>query len=193
MGLIVANSTEFLERMGTGGDSALVSAYRRYEPILRAMVRRHLSRALRVKFDSQDIVQSLWSKLIPGFREGRWRFPTAQHFQAFLVRAARNKLVDRTRQVREAVRREHRDNDMVLDLRVGNTPAPGADFEAADLWERLCRDCPEQHRVVVDLKRCGYTLDEIAARTSMHKSSVRKILYKLINAARQEIDGKGDQ
>jgi DNA-binding IclR family transcriptional regulator len=39
--------------------------------------------------------------------------------------------------------------------------------------------CPPAHLEVLNLKRQGCSLDEIAAQTGFHKSSVRRILYEL--------------
>ncbi|MBN9122761.1 MAG: hypothetical protein J0I06_27080, partial [Planctomycetes bacterium] len=70
-----ADSTEgWLNAVAAGDDAALDRAARMYEPVLRMMVRRHLPRGLWAKFDSADIVQSVWGQLLVGFREGRWRF-----------------------------------------------------------------------------------------------------------------------
>ena len=39
--------------------------------------------------------------------------------------------------------------------------------------------CPPAHRPLLDLKRQGCSLAEIAAQTGLHPSSVRRILYEL--------------
>ncbi len=39
--------------------------------------------------------------------------------------------------------------------------------------------CPPAHRDLLDLKRRGFPLAEIATRTGLHESSVRRILYDL--------------
>jgi DNA-binding IclR family transcriptional regulator len=39
--------------------------------------------------------------------------------------------------------------------------------------------CPPAHRKVLELKRDGFSLDEVSERTGLHKSSVRRILYNL--------------
>ena len=62
---------------------------------------------------------------------------------------------------------------------VSPQPQPGAAAEAGELWERLLALCPPQHHVVLLLKKQGHGLEEIAARTGLHPSSVRRILYDL--------------
>ncbi len=52
------------------------------------VVRRMLPAQLRSKFDSHDVVQSVWADLLHGFRESGWRFADAAHLKAFLVNRA---------------------------------------------------------------------------------------------------------
>lgn len=175
-----ADSTdEWLAGVATGDATAIERAVRAYEPVLRMMIRRQLSQELRANFDSTDIIQSVWGQLLSGFREGRWRFPSRGHLQAFLVRAARNRLIDRSRQQGGVDRRGVTPTGRPLDeLPAPDEPA-GAAIEAEELWERLWRACPEQHRPILVMKRQGLSLDEIAARSGLHKSSVRRLLYGL--------------
>ena len=57
---------------------------------------------------------------------------------------------------------------------------PAADMAQADeLWEQLLELCPPAHHDLLRLKRQGASLAEIAARTGLHPSSVRRILYDL--------------
>ena len=44
-------------------------------------VRRHLPDPLRAKFDSSDIVQSVWVSLLEDFRQGRWHFADEAHLR----------------------------------------------------------------------------------------------------------------
>jgi RNA polymerase sigma-70 factor (ECF subfamily) len=39
--------------------------------------------------------------------------------------------------------------------------------------------CPPAHRELLQLKRQGLSLAELAARTGLHASSIRRILYTL--------------
>ncbi|HZY85770.1 MAG TPA: helix-turn-helix domain-containing protein, partial [Gemmataceae bacterium] len=57
-----------LERLCRGDDQAAEQVFRTYEPYLRKVVRRQLPTRLRSKFDSLDIVQSVWADVLDGFR-----------------------------------------------------------------------------------------------------------------------------
>ena len=73
-----------LEKL-TGGDAeAAEKVFLAYEPYLRMVVRRQLPDRLRAKFDSTDIVQSIWTDVLEGFRGAGWRFLPAS-FAGFRV------------------------------------------------------------------------------------------------------------
>lgn len=169
-----------LEKLHQGDLGAAEQVFRTYEPYLRLVVRRQLTTALRSKFDSIDIVQSVWVDLLKGFREAGWRFADASQLRGFLVKATRNRFIDRLRQHRRALEHER-----PLSATPGLEPGP-ADQEgptslarAKELWDRLVQQCPPEHREILNLKREGFTPTEIAQRTGLHPGSVRRILYDL--------------
>ena len=73
-----------LEKLAGGDADAVEQVFRAYEPLLRNVVRRHLGQRLRAKFDSADVVQSVWADLLRGFREGAWAFTDRERLKAFL-------------------------------------------------------------------------------------------------------------
>jgi RNA polymerase sigma factor (sigma-70 family) len=168
-----------LERLASGDETAACEAFRTYEPHLRMVVRRNLSARVRAKFDSVDVVQSVWADLLQGFRTGRWQFTDAAHFRAFLVKATKNRFLNRLRRHRTAVEREQPMPDAEVVGVVSATPAPSEQVQAEDTWSRLVALCPPAHRELLALKRQGLSLDELAQRTGLHKSSIRRILYEL--------------
>src|SRR5579884_2591387 len=91
-----------LERLTAGDPAAAEEVFRAYEPYLRMVVRRQLPAWLRPKFDSLDVVQSVWADLLDGFRAGGWRFADAAHLRAFLVKVTQNRFIERLRQQQRA-------------------------------------------------------------------------------------------
>src|SRR5204862_83093 len=83
-------------------EEAAGAAFRAYEPFLRMVVRRNLTGRLRAKFDSEDVVVSVWADLLGGFRSGRWQFADAAHLRAFLLRVTHNRFLNRLRRHRRA-------------------------------------------------------------------------------------------
>jgi RNA polymerase sigma factor (sigma-70 family) len=171
---------QLIERLKQGDVTAAEQLLVAFEPQLRLLVRRQLSPDLQAKFDSVDVVQSVWANLLDGFRGGRWQFRDAQQLRAFLLRATQNRFIDQVRKHRQASRRERPlDQPSTSDEPAAARPSPTENVRAAEMWDRLVALCPEQHRWLLELKRQGFSLAEIAARTGLHESSVRRILYDL--------------
>jgi RNA polymerase sigma-70 factor (ECF subfamily) len=169
-----------LEKLCSGDAAAAEQVFLAYEPYLRMAVRRQLSPPLRSKFDSVDIVQSVWADLLHGFRDAGWHFPSAGHLRAFLLKVTRNRFLERVRRHRAALASEQ--SLETIDRRslpTAREPQPSEIVQAQELWEQLWALCPPAHRELLQLKRQGMPLAEIAARTGLHESSVRRILYDL--------------
>jgi len=169
-----------LEKLNQGDDAAAQEVFVKYEPYLRMVVRRLLPDRLRTKFDSIDVVQSVWADVLQGFRAGDWQFTNSQQLKAFLVKVTRNRFIDRVRRHRSALEHERSLESMdAEDPSVSEEPRPGDVVQAEELWERMLALCPPAHRDLLRFKRQGCTLDEIAAKTGYHPSSIRRILYDL--------------
>ena len=89
-----------LEKLANGESEAAERVFRDYEPFLRAMVRRRLTPMLRVKFDSVDVVQSVWADLLERYRQAGWHFTDQEHLRAFLARVTYNHFVNQCRRNR---------------------------------------------------------------------------------------------
>ncbi len=169
-----------LDQLSSGDMAAAEQLFLAYEPYLRKAVRRHLPPPLRAKFDSADVVQSVWADVLRGFRQAGWRFADADHLRGFLFVATRNRLIDRVRQHRRAVEHEEPlgegEGQHLLPC---PRPRPSEIAQAGDLWERIQDQCPPEHRPILGLRRQGYSLAEIAERTGLHPDSVRRILRTL--------------
>jgi RNA polymerase sigma-70 factor (ECF subfamily) len=169
---------DLLAQLCSGDLAAAERVFRAYEPYLRKAVRRRLPPPLRAKFDSADILQSVWADVFRNFRDAGRRFIDADHLRAFLFVATRNRLIDRVRQHQRAVGREEPlggDQQALASPR----PRPSEIAQAGDLWERILARCPPEHRPILNLKRQGFSLDEIAERAALHPDSVRRILREL--------------
>ncbi len=169
-----------LDQLCSGDAGAAERVFLSYEPYLRMVVRRQLPARLRAKFDSTDIVQSVWANVLEGFRTAGWRFADADHLRAFLVKLTRNRFIDRVRHHRSALEHERALGAAEPEqLPTSPQPRPSEIAQADDLWRQMLTLCPPAHHDLLRLKREGCSLDEIAERTGLHKSSVRRILYDL--------------
>ena len=169
-----------LAKLNGGDDAAAEQAFVAYEPYLRKVVRRLLPAKLRPKFDSIDVVQSVYGDVLTAFRAGGMQFGSASQLRAFLIKATRNRFIDRVRQNRTAAR---------LEQPLGETepqrmprsaqPRPSESAAANELWERLLALCPPEHHQLLRLRRQGASAQEIAAQVNIHEGSVRRILRDL--------------
>lgn len=169
-----------LAQMCSGDSAAANEVFVAFEPYLRKAVRRHMPPALRSKFDSTDILQSVWVDIFSRFIDAGGRFVDADHFRGFLFVATRNRLIDRIRQHQKALEREEPLEYEGKPRPVSCPgPRPSEIAQARDLWDHILDCCPIEHRLIVLLKRQGYSLAEIGERTGLHPDSVRRILRAL--------------
>jgi RNA polymerase sigma factor (sigma-70 family) len=173
-------SDTLLVRLGQGDERAAEEVFRRYELYLRKVVRRQLPDEMRAKFDSIDVVQSVWLDVLRGLRRADWQFATAAHLKAFLIKATRNRFIDTCRQHRRAAACEQA---LPEGSEAGEPPSPeprpSQVAHARDLWEQMLALCPPEHRELLRLKREGLGAPEIAARIGLHEDSVRRALRQL--------------
>jgi RNA polymerase sigma factor (sigma-70 family) len=169
-----------LARLNDGDAAAATQLFQTFEPYLRMVIRRRMSPRFRAKFDSTDIVQSVWADVVDGLQQSKWTFQNVDQLRAFLVKMTRNRFVDRVRQHRHAVDHELAmpPQDMETLAAIGSQRV-SENLYADELWHQMLDVCPPAHYEVLNLKRQGASLDEIAAQTGLHKGSVRRILYQV--------------
>jgi RNA polymerase sigma-70 factor (ECF subfamily) len=175
-----AEMEELLDRLDRGDEAAAAELFRAYEPYLRVVVRRQLPNRLRRRFDSADVVQSVWADVLEAFRRNHCRFPDAAHLRAYLVRAARNRFIDRYRQHRLSVARECPISPPGgVPTFAAPQPRPSEVLRADDLWQQMLAISPPEHHELLRLKRDGFAVADIAARTGLHPDSIHRILRQL--------------
>ncbi|HEV3386253.1 MAG TPA: sigma-70 family RNA polymerase sigma factor, partial [Gemmata sp.] len=149
------------------------------ESYLRAIVRSQLSNQLQSKFDSVDVVQSVWVQLLQKLEQDGCRINDQNHLRALLVTIARRRLISRARQYSLADLKVTLDDEGWETIFDSRQDMPSETAQANDLWTRMLElTSPEHHKVLI-LKREGLPLQEIADRTGLHEGSVRRILRKL--------------
>ena len=168
-----------LENLNSGDGAAAEQAFVTYEPYLRKVVRRLLPAELRGKFDSIDVVQSIYCDVFCAFREGGMRFANVAQLRAFLIKATRNRFIDRVRQYRAASQREQPMPQTGGLIASAREPRPSESAAAQELWERLLELCPPEHHQLLQLRRRGASAGEIAEQVGMHEGSVRRVLREL--------------
>jgi RNA polymerase sigma factor (sigma-70 family) len=168
-----------VDRLARGDIQAAGTLFDAYAPYLRALVRRQLSDQLRSKFDSTDVVQSVWVQVIRRLGQDGWTVEDDARLRALLATIARRRLLTRVRQLAPDVAAERAsaaEADSVDDSR--NDRASEI-VQAQELWDTMLELCPPEHHPVLVMRREGLPLTEIAARTGLHEGSVRRILRRL--------------
>jgi RNA polymerase sigma-70 factor (ECF subfamily) len=174
----VISFDDLLDRFRCGDAAAADQLVAEHGPYLRVVVRRGLSRRLRTKFDSVDVVQSVWGHVLPALRDGVWSVPDRRHLRALLLTVARRRLVSHYRRHRTAVEREQPGGaDLAALAEVA--PGPSEIAQARETWERLLAICPPAHHELLRLRWQGFSITEIAARAGMHEGSVRRVIRRL--------------
>jgi RNA polymerase sigma factor (sigma-70 family) len=169
-----------LKKLNEGDPAAAEKVFVAFEPYLRMVVRKKLSPRLRAKFDSMDVVQSVWADVLSGFREAGWRFADEGHLRAFLIKVTRHRFIDKIRRHRLTLAREFPLAELTqADEPHSPLPSPCELVEADELGQRLLSLCAPAHRDIVRLKMQGVSVAEIAARTGLHIGSVHRILQDL--------------
>jgi RNA polymerase sigma-70 factor (ECF subfamily) len=169
---------DLLEQLGRGEVEALGELFAAYAPYLRAVVRRQLSDRLRAKFDSADVVQSVWVQVLRQLGKDGLRVADENHLRALLVTVARRRLITRARQNDRGATDQQADDGWSV-IADPNPARPSEAVQADDLWDRMLALLPPEHHTILYLKREGLPLAEIAARTGLHEGSVRRIIRKL--------------
>lgn len=174
------------ERLVGGDPSGAEELFLAYGPYLRMVVSRQMTPRLRSRFDSHDVVQSVWADTLLRPRDGGEKAAAGPKFKdepslrAFLVRLTLNRFIDFYRRHRPSLAREQRlpaGSEGSLPAARGDRPSEVV--EADELWALLMSVCPPAHHDLVRMKTRGASLAEIATRTGFHESSVRRILYDL--------------
>jgi RNA polymerase sigma factor (sigma-70 family) len=167
-----------MARLNAGDEAALKQMFVAFEPYMRMVVRRRIAGSLRAKFDSADVVQSVWADVVQNLRAARWKFENLDQFRALLMTMTRNRFIDRLRKHQASLRHEVSLPKLGGDaLPADRCPRVSENFYADELWQQMIEVCPSAHLQLLAMKRQGATIAEIARRCNLHEGSVRRILY----------------
>ncbi len=182
---------ELLERFRRGEQFAATTLYLRYAPRLLALARSRCSPALAQCLDSEDIVQSVFSRFFRRARKGEYNVPAGAELWKLLLVIALNKI-----RTAEAFHRAGKRD-------VGATSAAGPGEESlgagddgngaylslvvSDALERL----PARVREVIELRLQGYEVREIAEQTDQSVRTIERLLQEARAELRQSLGEAG--
>ncbi len=187
-----------LVRVRAGDEAATCILLKSFEDDVRKAVRGRLPRSLRTQFDSMDFVQSVWQSFFSSCDQDPQAFQNARHLRKYLAGVARNKVLEvhrqRTRTKKYDMNREERLDAHRGDLDVQREvpaagPSPSQDAQAGDRLALLIAGrSPEEVRII-ELRRQGLTLKEVAERIGKDERSVRRV----IDAIRVRMSARASQ
>ena len=168
-----------------GDEAAISRLIERYGPEVRMMVRRRLPAKLRNQFDTVDFTQVVWSSVITDCRDRAEPFDDPKHLLGFLAGVVHNKITAEYRR-RTKTRKYDIGREEPLYVRKGgrevprevpaDDPTPSEEVQADDRLEQLVAGRSPVEVKIVELRREGLTIDEIAARLELHEKAVRRVI-----------------
>lgn len=197
-----------LARLKAGDESAASEILERYEAQVRLVVRRCLPRVLRSRFDSQDIMQSVWRSFFQRLRgepvddlhgvpvqegDASLEFRDSSQLFAFLSRMARNKVIDQYRRETTQKADIHRMQALYTGPGADLDPPDGSEsasavLEAADELSHWRSLVPEDRQILIDLKADGHSSKEIGSKLGISERTVQRVLEDL----RQRLERRRD-
>ena len=182
-----------IDQLARGDVRAAGALFDQYAPYLRALVRRQLSDQLRAKFDSTDVVQSVWVQVVRRLGRDGWSVDDEARLRALLATIARRRLLTRVRQLGPDAAAERPAGAEAEAVPDDAQTRPSEVVQAEELWDTMLELCPAEHHPVLILRREGLPLAEIATRTGLHEGSVRRILRRLARELAMRAGPLGDQ
>lgn len=177
---------KLMARARAGETTAWEELFRKCYPKVVRVVRRRLNPPMRTLYDSTDFASDVMKSLAANF--DRLEFDSYESLIAFLAQAATRKVIDEYRKVhtlkRDIDRREflgaaEEDGGGVALALESGVPTASKFVQADEAHERLIRDQDEEQREVIELKRLGYSNEEIAGRVDWNIRKVQRFLKDL--------------
>ena len=158
-----------------------------YPKVLR-VVRRKLDRPMRSLYDSTDFASDVMKSLAAKF--DKFDFPSLDSLHAYLVQAAKQKVIDEYRRrhtLKHDIGRERSvdwvdDGDPMQQALASGDPTASQEAQASEVHERLLADLDETEREIVELKHQGLSNYEVAEKTGWHVRKVQRFLQTLSNS-----------
>jgi RNA polymerase sigma factor (sigma-70 family) len=189
----MSEETSFLELMGrvrAGDADAARELLRRYEPVLRRVVRVRLADArLRRLFDGSDVCQSVLGSFFVRAALGQYELEEPDDLLKLLATMARNKLIDRARRP-DVTRRADR-HIPVAELPEHALCSPEASPSQQVALRELVREArgrlPAGERQLLELREQGLEWGDIAAQIGGKPEALRKRLARAVDLVAQEL------
>jgi RNA polymerase sigma-70 factor (ECF subfamily) len=165
-----------MQRVRDGSEEAFQELLDKYGHHVFRVVRARLDMTLRSKFDSVDFVQSVWACLLKN-RERLSEFGAAQDLIQFLVKVARDRVVDEYRR-RVLLQGKNVTREVPLSSHRHVSPAPTASqiAIAREHLGKLLGGQSDESRRIIEMRLEGATYGEIASELGVNPKTVQRTL-----------------
>jgi RNA polymerase sigma factor (sigma-70 family) len=176
-----------LQEAQKGDQTAWETLFRECYPKVRRVVRRRLDSSLRSLYDSTDIASDVMKSLAANLNH--LSFPSIDSLIAFLAHVAEKKVIDEYRKQHTLGRDKSRERPLftgdseTAPIQVpSREPTPSQQAQADEVREWMLRRLDQTGREILDLKRAGYTVADIAVKTGWNIRKVQRLLKNLQDA-----------
>ena len=175
---------EMIENLEHHDEGAVQEIVDRYGNQILRVVRRHLGRRMRIRFDSQDFVQAVWATLFANpcaFRH----VENESQLIGYLAQIAFHKVIDARRANTMAQRRDlHReislDGPNVAENSAPATiPTPSQYLIADEELKKIQAELPRSLQWMIEGRLRGMTFEAIAKEGGIHERTVRRVFERL--------------
>jgi len=174
----------FRNTLRDGSEDAFRQVVEEFGPYVMRTIRRRLDERMRSRLDSNDFAQAVWMTVYE-HRDRLEDLDSPEQLIAFLVTIAKRKVRGEFRRNIQAekqnVNREVSTNQgsFVLALPDHNMERASQIVVAAEQWDLMTQDEPERYRRILELRRNGATIEEIASETEVNERTVRRVIQRI--------------
>jgi RNA polymerase sigma factor (sigma-70 family) len=189
----IAEFDQLMADVAAGSEDAVWQLAETYTPYIIRAVRNSLSPRLRPKLDSQDFAQTLWASILLK-RADLTRLKSPEQLIAYLARATKNKVIDKTRHYKSqkhSIDREERLEDVSPVIGGPNSrprakglysrdPTPSTSASLRERWNLVLASSSERDRRILQLRLKGCTFDVISVKLQVNEATARRAMQRLI-------------
>ncbi len=187
----VESDSNLIKRIQLGDDDAATALFHRYAVRIRGLAHKQTSPELRLRFDDDDVMQSVFRTFFRRVARGSYNLPDGDELWGLLLVITLNKvraLAGRHRAVRRSVQSTspltHHDIQFPS---TGNHDQQSAAMLVLTLREFADELTPDE-RTILDLRMQGFGVTEIASQCGRTRRTVERILQKLRHSLRKRLD-----
>lgn len=189
----IAEFNQLMSDVAAGSEDAVWQLAETYTPYIIRAVRHSLTPRLRQKLDSQDFAQTLWASILLK-RADLTRLKTPEQLIAYLARATKNKVIDKTRHFktqknsidREESLEDHMPGTGAPKLRprakalFSRDPTPSTSASVRERWNQILSNSSDRDRRILQLRLKGCTFDVISVQLQINEATARRAIQRLI-------------